>query len=212
MIKANLIAFIFTAAVLVSCSNGDAGLLTGTSDSTMQCCKNDNKQGSVASAIPEESIFNITTSWTDQDKRAFHFDDLSGSITVAAMIFTSCQSACPQIMGDIKNIESKLNADMQKDVRFLLITMDPEHDTPERLKAFMNEHQLNYKWSLVCSNDDATMELANVLGVRIKKLSDGGFDHSNAVFVINRNGVIEHKQDGLGQDPAETIKTIMEIL
>ena len=115
-------------------------------------------------------------------------------------------------MGDIKNIESGLNADMQKNVRFLLITMDPEHDTPERLKAFMKEHQLNYKWSLISSDNDATMEIANVLGVRIKKLSDGGFDHSNAVFVINRNGVIEHKQDGLGQDPGGTIKAISSLL
>lgn len=212
MMKANCLAFIFTAIVLSSCSNDDTGPLEGKSDTTSECCKNDNKQDSAANTIPEQSIFNVTSNWTDQDNHAFHFRDLSESVTVATMIFTSCQSACPQIMGDIKKIEAGIKADMQKNVRFLLITMDPENDTPGRLKAFMMEHQLNYKWTLICSDDDATMEIANVLGVRIKKLSDGGFDHANAVFVINKSGVIEHKQDGLGQDPGETITAITALL
>lgn len=211
--KINRIVLIAAAVVLWSCNNGstNTGALSGESDTAKECCKNE-KQNASGNAIPEESVFNITSRWKDQDEHVFQLRDLSGSITVTAMIFTSCQSACPQIMGDIKNIESGLNADMQKNVRFLLITMDPEHDTPERLKAFMKEHQLNYKWSLISSDNDATMEMANVLGVRIKKLSDGGFDHSNAVFVINRNGVIEHKQDGLGQDPGGTIKAISSLL
>ena len=96
--------------------------------------------------------------------------------------------------------------------RFVFVSVDPANDTPERLKAFMKEHQLDSMWTLVCANDDATAEMANVLGVRIKKLSGGGFDHSNTVYVLGRDGVIAHRQDGLGQDPAGTLQAIHNLL
>jgi len=67
-------------------------------------------------------------------------------------------------------------------------------------------------WTFVCSDDDATAEMANVLGVRIKKLSGGGFDHSNTVYVIGNDGVIAHRQDGLGQDPAGTLQAVHTLL
>mgnify|MGYP000688629851 CR=1 FL=1 len=56
------------------------------------------------------------------------------------------------------------------------------------------------------------LTLANVLGVRIKKLSGGGFDHSNTVYVLGKNGVIAHRQDGLGQDPAGTLQAVHTLL
>ncbi|MCE9538045.1 MAG: SCO family protein, partial [Bacteroidetes bacterium] len=126
-------------------------------------------------------------------------------------IFTSCQSACPRIMADLKNIESALSTEEIKQVQFLLITMDPERDTPGRLSAFKREHQLNDYWTLICSDEDATTEIANVLGVRIKKLSGGGFDHSNTIFVLNTNGVIVFKKEGLGGEPTETVTAIKSL-
>lgn len=113
--KISKVVLIAAAAVLLSCNDGNTitGAVSGESDTTKECCKNE-KQDTGGKTIPEESVFNITSSWKDQDEHYFQLHDLSGSITVAAMIFTSCQSACPQIMGDIKNIESGLSADMQK--------------------------------------------------------------------------------------------------
>ncbi len=174
------------------------------------CCSKNNAPA--AGEISDESLFNITSKWTTQYGTQFVTTDLSGKVTVAAMIFTSCQSACPRIMADLKNIRAALSTADRARTHFLLITMDPANDTPERLKAFMKEHQLDSMWTLVCANDDATAEMANVLGVRIKKLSGGGFDHSNTVYVLGRDGVIAHRQDGLGQDPAGTLQAIHNLL
>ncbi len=208
-----LLQIVVVAAVLIllSCNNGDKVNTTQQPEAAADCCKKDSAQNNTSAGFTDASIFNLQSNWKNQEGHVFHFSELAGSVTVVAMVFTSCQSACPQIMGDIKKIESGIDMGTHKNIRFLLITMDPENDTPERLNEFRKEHQLSNAWTLVCSGDDATMEVANVLGVRIKKLSGGGFDHSNAIFVLNTKGEIVHKQEGLGKEPDETIKAISEL-
>lgn len=201
----SLIAVVFA---LLSCgSESKTETIKSTTDQKKECCSK--AEDSLNSSVfLDESIFNISSKWETSEKSVFKFSDLKGQVTVAAMIFTSCQSACPRIMADLKKIESALSAEQKKHVRLLLITMDPSRDTPERLSAFSKEHQLNGNWTLICSGEEATTEVANVLGVRIKKLSDGGFDHSNTIFVIGTNGVISNRQEGLGQAPTAVIAAI----
>lgn len=196
------------AISLLSCTNRTTTVSVNSAADSLNESIGKEQSAAIATTIPDGSVFNVSGQWKTENETSFQFSQLSGMVTVTAMIFTSCQSACPRIMVDLKKIESALTADELKHVKFVLISMDPENDTPERLKAFSTEYQLKDNWTLVCSDEDATMEMANVLGVRIKKLSGGGFDHSNSIYVLSPDGLISHQQDGLGMDPAETIKTI----
>lgn len=205
----NILSAALCVTLLSSCSPGPVDRPVAKEE-VKTCCSNDDAPE--AAEISEESLFNISSQWTTQQGRPFVTSDLSGKVTVTAMIFTSCQSACPRIMADLKKIQSSLNNADRARTHFLLITMDPENDNPERLNAFTREHQLDAMWTLVCADEDATSEMANVLGVRIKKLSSGGFDHSNTVYVLGKDGVIAHRQDGMGQDPTETLQTIHNLL
>lgn len=209
--KINQVALLIAVVSALSCSSGSkTEPAKSATDLKKGCCSKETNAGA-STAISDESIFNISSQWKTQKREAFEFSMLKGKVTVAAMIFTSCQSACPRIMADIKKIESNLSVTERKQVQFLLITMDPVRDTPGRLSAFKNEHQLNDSWTLICSAEDATTEIANVLGVRIKKLSGEGFDHSNTIFVIGTNGVIAQKQEGLGGEPTETLAAIKSL-
>ena len=128
------------------------------------------------------------------------------------MVFTHCESACPRIVADMQRIESSLSETELQKVTFLLVSMDPERDTPARLTEFAAEHKLNSNWTLVCSSLDATMEIANVLGVKVKKLEGGGFDHSNIIHVFDQEGVIVNQQNGFAVDQDETLKAIRGLL
>jgi len=158
--------------------------------------------------LPDASIFNLTSKWITQQKDSIALIKFAGKITVAAMVFTHCQSACPRIVSDIQRIENSLTDKEKEQVQFLIISMDPERDTPEVFQKFYKEYKLNKHWTLVSSNSDATIEIANVLGVKVKKLSDGGFDHSNTIHILNKKGVIVYQQNGLEVSPDETIKQI----
>ncbi len=178
-----------------------------------ECCKKDNKKTEeVKAEIPSESIFNLDSKWVKQNKDSMNLGQLSSKITVAAMVFTHCESACPRIVADIQRIEKSFTAEELKNIQFLLISMDPTRDTPERFIEFSSEHQLNDNWICISSNENATMELANVLNVRIKPLAGGGFDHSNTIHLIDKNGNINFQQNGLAQEPTEIVKAIRVLM
>jgi protein SCO1/2 len=174
--------------------------------------KNMAEKESAQTEISAESIFDLESKWITQSKDSISFKDLSDKITVAAMVFTHCGSACPRIVADMQRIEKALSPAELQQVQFLLISMDPARDTPERFIEFSEKHQLNDNWLGISANDDATMEIANVLNVRVKMLSDGGFDHSNAIHLIDKNGNIVFQQNGLAQEPDEMIEKIKNLL
>ncbi len=175
------------------------------------CCKKGSSNLSTGT-IPSESLFNLSSAWQNQHADTIALNHLNGKITVLAMVFTHCESACPRIVADIQRIEKSFSEEALKQINFVLISMDPTRDTPERFREFAKNHQLNNNWTLLRSDESATMEIANVLNVRVKKLSDGGFDHSNSIFVLNQNGAVVHQQNGLEQEPSETIKIIRSLL
>jgi protein SCO1 len=178
---------------------------------TRSCCSKEN-QAEKMEGIPGESVYNLTSTWTTQENESIQLGHFKNKIVVAAMIFTHCESACPRIVADMQRIESSLSAKELQQITFLLISMDPDRDTPARLTEFATEHKLNTNWTLICSSLDATMEIANVLGVKVKKLEGGGFDHSNIIHVINMQGVIVHQQNGFAVDQDETINAVKNLL
>ncbi|NIQ52455.1 MAG: SCO family protein, partial [Gammaproteobacteria bacterium] len=55
---------------------------------------------------------------------------LAGRVRVVAMVYTSCAYACPRIMLDMKRIEAELGPEYREDVGFVIVSIDPERDTP----------------------------------------------------------------------------------
>lgn len=203
--KYKIIAFFLATVFLLSCNE----------KVEKDCCKKEknNTDDVVKNEMSSsESIFNLESKWIKQNKDSLSLRDLSSKITVTAMVFTHCESACPRIVADIQRIEKAFTPEELEKLQFLLITMDPTRDTPERFKEFSNEHQLNNNWICISSNSDATMEIANVLNVRIKPLAGGGFDHSNTIHLIDKNGNIAFQQNGLAQEPTEMIEHIKTLI
>ena len=67
-----------------------------------------------------------------EDAAPFSRNDLKGSVWIADFIFTRCSGACPVMAGHMY----KLQESLPKSIRFVSFTVDPEYDTPERLKAY----------------------------------------------------------------------------
>jgi len=115
------------------------------------------------------SLFDLPFALTDQDGRARHLSDLRGRPFVASMIYRRCTSVCPRITEDLRNLERALPSRDRARVRFVLFSLDPEHDTPEALRAFAAEHSLDPgRWTLLATHADDLRTLAAVLGVRYR--------------------------------------------
>ncbi|TYB77252.1 SCO family protein [Bizionia myxarmorum] len=162
--------------------------------------------------ISEESIFNLTSKWRTEENKEILLADLKGKTLVMVMIYTSCKAACPRLVADMRSIEAKLPKDKIKDIQFVMVSIDPETDTPERLKAFAIENFMDdEQWMFLQGTESSVREFANVLSMKYKEISPIDFSHSNIISVFNAKGELMHQQEGLGVDNKETIATILEV-
>ncbi len=182
----------------------------------LQGCNSKTKQREVElktseAAISELSIYNLPSKWTNQDGRDLELKELHGDVLVMVMIYTSCQAACPRLVADMRHIEQNLSDKTKPQVKFVLVSIDPEVDTPERLKAFSIENKMDgNQWVFLRSTEDNTREFAAVLAVNYKKISPIDFSHSNIISVFNAEGELYFQQEGLGVSYDQTIKKITE--
>ena len=77
-------------------------------------------------------------SLTDERGRPFGRDDLLGKVWVADFVFTSCSDACPRLMQRMRLLQDRL--DPLGGVGLLSISVDPERDTPGRLRAYAESY------------------------------------------------------------------------
>jgi len=159
--------------------------------------------------IESASIFNLTSKWETQNNETIELKDLKGEVLVMVMVYTSCQAACPRLVADMRNISKKVDS---KEVRYVLVSIDPEVDTPEVLKAFAIENEMDSEeWIFLQGSIDDVREFSNVLAVKYKQISPIDFSHSNIISVFDMAGVLFHQQEGLGVDNDETVSKIVEL-
>lgn len=161
--------------------------------------------------ISELSIYNLPSKWTNQNGKDIEMKDLRGKVLVMVMIYTSCKSACPRLVADMRTIESRLPDNIKKHVELIMVSIDPEVDTPKRLKEFAITNKMDgEQWEFLRSTEENTREFAAVLAVNYKKIAPLEFSHSNIISIFNAEGELTFQQEGLGVNSDETIKKITE--
>ena len=169
---------------------------------------------SLSSAFAHDgnSIFNLSSNWTDQNGKEFRLDSLRGRPSVVTMAYTSCQASCPLIVEDMKKIEAHVLKAAKNSPRFVLFSFDSKRDTPVRLKAFAQNHKLDFDhWILLQGNAKVVRELSAVLGIRYKQDAQGEFDHSNVISFVDEFGVVRHQQFNIGQNPKKLETEFFEL-
>ena len=163
--------------------------------------------------LPDLSIFNLPSKWITQEHEEIELADLRGRVLVVAMIYSTCQFACPRLVADMKDIESKIPEDRLNEINIVLVSIDPERDQPDTLRQFALENELpSSHWTLLHGENDNVLEFSATLGVKYKKVSPIDFSHSNIISVFDREGVLVYQQNGYGVDNRETVEQIMSLL
>jgi protein SCO1/2 len=171
----------------------------------------DTSEKILSNEISEESIFNLTSKWNTEEGKTIQLKELKGKTLVMVMIYTTCKAACPRLVADMRNIEKQIPKENLKKVQFIFVSIDPETDTPKRLKAFALENYMDgEQWTFLQGTVNSVREFANVLAVKYKEISPMDFSHSNIISVFNPQGELVHQQEGLGVDNKETVKNIIE--
>lgn len=162
--------------------------------------------------LPDNSIFHLTSNWKNQDGKSMKLNNLKGKTLVVVMIYTSCKSACPVLVSKMKQIEKAIDKAYLPAINLVLVTIDPENDTPEKLKTFAQTNKMDEPhWTFLTSTEEETQEFANVLAMKYKKIDPIDFSHSNIITVFNPYGELVIQEEGLEINVEKVASTAVKI-
>ncbi|WKD49269.1 SCO family protein [Microbulbifer spongiae] len=165
--------------------------------------------------LPDDSVYHAESQWRDQNGNEISISDLQGKVQVIAFVYTYCQHSCPVILSNLRSIEKKIASSDIPDVQFTLISLDPGRDSPEVLKRYMQEHDLDEcRWLMLNGNPDEVLEFSALLGVRYRPMNNNKKDiaHSNMITVLDRQGKISYQMKGLNTGPEAVVSTISKLI
>ena len=140
---------------------------------------------------PDTSIYQLTSSITDQDGREQNLDTFRGHPVVITMFYGTCPHVCPLLISTIQKTEQALAPRDRAKLRVLMVSIDPEKDTPQLLSDVADRHHVDdARWKLTRASPADVRKIAAVLGIRYRKLPNGEFNHSTVLTLLDREGVI----------------------
>lgn len=133
----------------------------------------------------------------DHNGDAFTPQDLEGNWDLVFFGFTHCPDMCPTTMAELRRVQDMLAAENRADaVDVVFITVDPERDTPERMKDYVTGFDASFTG--VTGSLDAIDVLARDLGIAHTRHNDDveegenyDVDHGLAVLLINPQGRLQ---------------------
>ena len=164
-------------------------------------------------ALPPNSVYHLQVAVEDQSGEISGLDRYRGKPVLVTMFYTSCPHVCPMLISTIKLTESKLSAEELAGLRVLTISIDPERDSPEQLLELMERHRVDAsRWSMVRPDPGDLRTIAGVFGVRYKKLSDGEFNHTTRIILLDQDGTQVASTEQLGRTDAVFLEAIKKSL
>lgn len=128
----------------------------------------------------------------DQNGRVFTPLDLEGQIVLVNFIYTRCTTLCTASGAIYGHLLTAINHGARKGkVRLVSISLDPEYDTPQRLRAYIGRYtrQPDEHWLAVRPLDaQAGQALLSRLGVVSISDGMGGIKHNAAVHLVDQGG------------------------
>jgi protein SCO1/2 len=152
---------------------------------------------------------------TDHNGQARTLKDFKGKVVVMFFGFTQCPDVCPTSMNELAEVKKMLGKDGDR-LQGLFVTLDPERDTPEVLKAYMGNFDPTFL-ALYTTTPEQLAALAKDYKVYYKKV-DGQtatsytMDHSAGSYVYDTEGKLRlYTRYGTGVQPlVDDIKLLLK--
>jgi protein SCO1 len=148
---------------------------------------------------------------TTQDGKDVKFYDLiKGKVVAIDLIYTNCQYACPIETSKLARMQQILGDRMGREVFFVSISIDPEHDTPAVLKAYAETFKAGPGWTFLTGKMADIDAVSKKLGLWSdpKETADG---HTPMLLVGNEAAGQWMRTSAL-DNPAYTAKILTDWL
>jgi protein SCO1/2 len=128
----------------------------------------------------------------DADGRRRTLADFKGRITLVFFGFTQCPDVCPTTLLEIAEVKKALGAGGER-IQGVFVTVDPERDSPEVLKAYVDNFGAGFV--ALRGNMEETQAVAKAFKVYYAKVpgqAPGSYtmDHTAGTYVFDGEGKV----------------------
>lgn len=140
-------------------------------------------------------------------KLKFYSDILKGKTVVVNALFTTCTGVCPPISRNFERIQQALGQRLGKDVFLVSITVDPETDTPAKLKEYAERFHARPGWSFLTGKKENVDWALYKLGQYVEEKNQ----HTSILIVGNEATGLWKKAFGLASadDLIKLVESVM---
>nr|WP_260849884.1 SCO family protein [Bacillus pumilus] len=146
--------------------------------------------------------------YENQDGQKVSLDDLKGKVWVADFIFTSCETICPPMTAHMTELQKRLKEE-NLDARIISFSVDPEVDSPKKLKEFAKAYPLSFKnWDFLTGYSQSAIEKFALKSFKtiVKKPEDEDqVIHQSLFFLVDQEGKVMKNYDGVQNTPYDDI-------
>ena len=152
--------------------------------------------------LPELSLIN-------QDGQTVEVDQLKEQWSLLFFGYTFCPDICPATLAQLRQLQGQLPPETLSKLRIVLVTVDPNRDTPEQLKKYLDYFDAGF---IGLTGEEATLQkLANAVSIPYipadTSKENYTVDHSGNLVIIGPDGT----QRGFIRAPVNNAKLAAQL-
>lgn len=160
-----------------------------------------------ASSPAEKYFTDVELTNQDGKKVRFYSDVLKGRTVVVNAFFTTCTSVCPPMNRNMEKIQEALGDRVGRDVFLVSITVDPETDTPARMKEYARKFHAGPGWIFLTGKKENLDWALYKLGQYVEKKDD----HTTVFIIGNEPTGLWKKAFGMA-NVAELVQVVESVV
>ncbi len=126
----------------------------------------------------------------DFDQQTFTNANFEGRWNLIFTGFTNCPDICPNTLNDLTHLYQSLSDEVRKQFQFIFFSVDPERDTPKRMKAYLDNFHNDF-----IGISGKKQQIDNLIyqlgGIYSLNKDEGDYytvDHSGRIFIVGPAG------------------------
>jgi len=143
----------------------------------------------------------------DGQKMHFYSDVLKNKVVIVNAFFSTCTSVCPPMNRNLEKIQDALGDRLGKDVFLISISVDPENDTPTRLKEYSRRFHARPGWMFLTGKKENVDWALYKLGQYVETKDD----HSTVIIIGNEPKGLWKKAFGLAKSE-ELVRIVEDVI
>ena len=164
-------------------------------------------QQAMAPSAAEKYFSDVELINQDGEKMRFYSDVLKNKVVIINAFFSTCTSVCPPMSRNLEKIQDALGDRLGKDVFLVSISVDPETDTPTRLKEYSRRFHARTGWTFLTGKKENVDWALYKLGQYVETKGD----HSTVIIIGNEPKGLWKKALGLAKSE-ELIRIVEDVI